>query len=311
MTKRSLPLLWLPGLLLLTSVLPAQKGQVATANLLVVESGKDIFPVDRCNGGDIVLELASAALGASPQTRTPTGTPKIEPLVLEGDPVGFLPWLAPFLAGQSTRLNFQVTRYGFDYKAASRLVVSDASISRVEFDTLDASTKDAFRVKVTLQPGRISEEAGDGSAPKLDNAKRKRLSANTFRITIPGVDTSRVATFGPIVVEAKLAQEATGRARESIATAGRGQPAPCSLRVAEAGAAEFVAWHRSFVVEGKRTEADRKPVTIELMSPDLKTVQLRFEAKAASILAARRETDAGNLPQRRVELLAEAWGIGL
>lgn len=302
------------GLALCTTDLAAQvKARLGVAaGHVFVECDKGTFPVAHVSGGNVVGTVAENAGGpGGKRTKRIVGS-KIEPLVIEADPVVLLPWIGDLGKDPQKRVNCSVVYSDFNGKVQSRLVVSNALISRVEFDAFDAGSKDTLSVRVSLDPERITEDTKGGDVAKAEIGKHKAIPVANFRLGIPGVDTNGVRRIGPLVYTCRIASDQIGANRDPVKHVAEVTFENVTLEVAEARATGFVEWHRMVVVDGKRDATTIKAGTLEVLGPDLKNAVLKIEISGAQILAARRQDSENTeaVRSRAVELLVDGWTIG-
>jgi hypothetical protein len=232
-----------------------------------------------------------------------------EPLVVTGELEDFLPWIRDALAGKPPRLDVSIAQLDHNLKVAHRLVAQRAQLVKIEFPALDASSKDLFDVTLSFQPERVtSGTSGDQVTGSI--AKQKRAGLANFKVTIPGVDCTRVARVAPITVafEAGASGVVTGRGRSSEQLTMR--VGDLALGVGEAGAAGFVDWAKASLLEGK-TEGLATTATVELLTQDLKSTVLRLDAAGVGLYALRRVQGSGDrMTSYDVSCFVEQWAVG-
>lgn len=287
----------------------AQKGGVGVAGAVALEAGGKVIMLRRASGGDAVAEVIVQPAGPQGLAKKRVGAVRFEPLVVTGELEDFLPWIRDALAGKPPRLDVSIAQLDHNLKVAHRLVAQRAQLVKIEFPALDASSKDLFDVTLSFQPERVtSGTSGDQVTGSI--AKQKRAGLANFKVTIPGVDCTRVARVAPITVafEAGASGVVTGRGRSSEQLTMR--VGDLALGVGEAGAAGFVDWAKASLLEGK-TEGLATTATVELLTQDLKSTVLRLDAAGVGLYALRRVQGSGDrMTSYDVSCFVEQWAVG-
>lgn len=287
----------------------AQKGGVGTAGAVALEAGGKVIMLRRASGGDAVAEVIVQPAGPQAVAKKRVGAVRFEPLVVTGDLEDFLPWIRDALAGKPPRLDVSIAQLDHNLKVAHRLVAQRAQLVKIEFPALDASSKDLFDVTLSFQPERVtSGTSGDSVTGSI--AKQKRAGLANFRVTIPGVDCTRVARVAPITVAFEAAASSVGTGRSKVSEQLTMRVGDLALGVGEAGAAGFVDWAKVTLLEGK-TEGPATTATVELLTPDLKSTVLRLDAAGVGLYALRRVQASGDrMTSYDVSCFVEQWAVG-
>jgi phage tail-like protein len=136
---------------------------------------------------------------------------------------------------------------------------------------------------------------------------------NAFRVTIPGMDTSRVSKVDAISATRKVAHGTTGEQRDfQQATSGEWQISNVVLQVSQQHARDFVTWHDDFVIKGNNGADRERTITIEMLDPSLQTVLLTANLSGVGIIAVTpvpAEAGSESVARSRVELYAEKLTI--
>ena len=121
-------------------------------------------------------------------------------------------------------------------------------MTRITFPRQDAASKEQGSFKVTLTPATTSLLFGGGKyAVSSSNSKSaKNWLTAWFRLTIPGLDTSKVSAVETIDITIP-------RFPQLLITG------------AESTAATWYSWFQSFVIRGINGDADEKTGTLEYL----------------------------------------------
>jgi len=270
----------------------------------LLELDKLTLQVRRASGGDMVGVAGSTGGG-----RKQIQQVLCEPIRVDlpaGDAASLI---AEVLAGNRT-YSGAISALSSDGGAGRRRTFSEAMPTEIVVPALDASERDAAFVGLTLQPAQTKDEEG-GAAVTTAIGRGKNVMLANFRVSMPGLDTSRVARVGEIRMTRTMAESATGERRTARPDAGSWQYGNLELTLAGA-AKDFVAWHRKFVIEGRGGDGEKKSATIELLTLDGQVV-LRLEAKGVGILAVRDaesgEAGRDGLRRTEVEMFVESWSV--
>jgi phage tail-like protein len=241
----------------------------AVSHVLLELDGVPCGPIHSVAGGSATADVIGEAR-PSPVAKKHLGPPRYEPLVLEA---GFdltrdlYEWIADSWAGKTMPRNGAVTMTDFNGKALARREFRDAFITSVTFPKLDASVQEAAFLRVELTP-EITVDAKAGSVPKAV-AERKTAMARNFSVEIDGLECRRVASVDAFTVRQPAARDGVGE-REPVQMRGQTEFPSIRLQLSAGDADGWRSWFRSFVIDGKNTDADEKQGRITLLGPDLK-----------------------------------------
>jgi hypothetical protein len=263
------------------------------------------------SGGDAAGDVI-ALPGPDRWLKKRVGNLRFEPLHIQCEPNDLLAEVRKFFAGDSAPLNFNVLHLDSTRRrVVDKMVVSNAMITKIEIGDFNAENKDLVIMTITLLPGSVQLEQGGGDVQLVAEPKGKRSTGASFQVKIPGIETRGVISLGTIAIEQKGSQEGVGRPRAQVKTAASGlDAANLHFQVARTQTKDFSDWARSFLVEGKRTDTDEKTLTVELLTPDMKTVLLTLEASGVGLVAMRASAVAGStdrLAEDEVELYVDRW----
>jgi hypothetical protein len=289
---------------------PADRGYGGSEALEI--NGKTVF-ASRLSGGTVVAEAIVESQGNDMFPRKHLGPAHVEPIVAELPADALADVLRDFLSGTDKRLSGSMLTLNPEMRPVEQRQFENAVITEVRFEALDGSSKEPARMQVKIAPAAVRSVSGSDSAPKVspDGKQKKGLLASNFRVTIPGVDCTKVSRIEPIVIT-RAAIESAGINRTPTEERGKMSCTNLVITVSEVAAKDFVDWHRQAVIEGKAGPEMEKTATIELLSPNTKDVELTLEGNGVGILAVRPVTsEAGTESVRRVavEMYVERWAL--
>ena len=212
--------------------------------------------------------------------------------------------------GKAQPVNGAIHQTDYNLKAVASREFTGAVLTEVTLPALDGASKEAAAITIVLQPETVRDAGGKGNVVPDSGAKQqKKWLANAFRVTIPGVDASRVAKVDAISVTRKPAGSAVGEVRDYQKTPpGDWQISNVVLQVAQSHAADFVKWHEDFVVKGNNGPDREKTLTIDMLDPTLQSAVMTVSLSGVGIIAVTpvaAEADSEQIARSRVELYAE------
>jgi hypothetical protein len=246
-------------------------------------AGRFAFSVDgqfagyikKWSGGVTKGEVATHNLGTSNIQKKHLATITHEPLTIEigmgmGKPLW--DWIKASFDKSFQTKTCALTAADFNYKAMATRVFQDAYIKKVTLPTLEGSNKEAGYFTIEAEPYIIRYEAAGGEDIKGDeNANTKKWLCSNFRMEVSGLEDAckRVSKVESLTWEQKVVKDEVGAFREPTKHAAALTVPNIKLTVSMADIGPWAEWHKSFVIDGKCTDADEKQATLTLLGPDL------------------------------------------
>ena len=302
------------GMLVLISAQAVRDKRTAAgpASYVIEIDGVGSAMVTAVAGGYVTGEVVTTAAGPDGAHQKQVASVRVVPVTFEVPPGQLTNWITQSMSGNAQPVSGRIVETDFNYTTVNVREFHDALLTEVAFPALDASSKEAARVKLTFQPQRITNKKGDGS--KLASAggakDAKRATVSAFRVTIPGVDCSGVTKVEPVTIKYKLAEVSAGEARTAKPQPGIPTAGDLVLGVADTKIAGFTQWAEDFLVSGNNGNDREKTVTVELFAPDMKTTILTLEGSGVGIYALR-PAGGGADPVKRAEaqMYVERWQV--
>jgi len=261
-TAGGLALLGIPELTPRLAAAAVDQRTYAGGNFLLELDGQSVDFLKSTEGGFPRGEVVSEPAGPNPIVKKHIGQPKYQDIAIQCDPALPKPlfdWIAATLNLSYIRKNGAVITADFNYAEQSRLQFNNALITEFGVPTCDGASKEPGYFTVKFSPEFTTVIAGKGSAVKQPFAKTQKMwPSSNFRLTIPGLDCSRVSKIDAFTIKQK--------------EPGKLEFPNLSLYVAEAFAGTFYAWLQEMVVKGNTGENNEKPGTLELLDPSLKPI---------------------------------------
>jgi len=165
----------------------------------------------------------------------------------------------------------------------------------VAFPALDAASKEAAVVQVTITPELILRRKASGEVKTgLDvKSREKRAQSSNFRVQLSGLDAKHVTKMDSFSLRRKAAERAVGERRDLEVAAGGLEVSNLKLFLPESQAQPWQDWLEEFVVKGQNAENKEKTLRLELLAPDLHNTVLALEATGVGICGLRGEAAEG------------------
>jgi hypothetical protein len=256
--------------------------------------------------GDVVTTPGTGV--NSPQKQV--GAVRVVPFTLEMAAGDLSNWITQYTGNNPQPVNGRVLELDYTYAVLSERAFNQARMTELVLPALDASSKEPARIKLTFQPADLQTKDGEGKKATVPGGGKdaKRAIVSNFRVTIPGIDCSGVTRVEPITIKAQLSNAATG-AQLRVPPQVEGMLAgDLVLGVAEGKPGGFAQWADDFL----KGNGEEKTVTVELLSPDLKSAVLTLEGTGVGIYALKPPAaGAATDKLRRAEahLYVERWQV--
>lgn len=183
-------------------------------------------------------------------------------------------WILEMLSCEGGGRSGAILSLDQNYKEVRRLEFKNAVLTEVTLPPLDADeAKRPWVFTLRCQPEATTKAKPSGAKVNVPVSKGKLLLSSNFRITIKGLDATRVTRVESLTMTRNLIPaQSEGKA---FSIPGKVDVSDFVVTLPESGADTWSSWHQSFVIEGK---GDEMQGTIEVLDPSLKatlfTVQL-------------------------------------
>jgi len=253
--------------------MPEARSYAAGATLLSLD-GQEVGFVKSSEGGAITADVIHEPLGASPFIKKHLGQPRYEDIVLG---LGFsmsprvLGWIADTWAMKQPRKGGSLTFCDYALNATSRLEFVDGLVTETTIPACDAASKEAafVRLKVTPESLRFSRVSGRvGGA--ITKSEKKSWVPSGFKLTIDGLDGSKVSRIDPFTVKQTILFDEIGEAREMTKTPSQVEFPNLRITLSEAGAQTWLDWHEDFVIKGNNDDSEERNGRLSFLAPNMK-----------------------------------------
>lgn len=281
----------------------------APAAYMIEIDGVGTATVGQVDGGYLLGEVVSNQTGNSLAPQKHVASIRVVPLTIEVAPGELSSWITQSMAGNAQPVSGRIVEMDADHTIVGERQFHDALLTEIAFPAIDGSSKEAARVKLTFQPQRIITRKGDGSKASVAGQKdMKRATTSNFRVTIPGADSSGVSRVEPITVKCKLTEATAGEVKSAKPQVASVTAGDLVLSTTDAKSVALAQWAEDTLVKGGQDK--EKTVTVELLSPDMKSTLLTLEGSGVGIYALR-PVSGGADQTRRTEALmyVERWQL--
>ena len=252
-----------------------QRGYTA-GRFLVQLDGTTVGFADSVEGGDVYSDVVEEKVAADGVVHKHLAGVKYEDLTLT---VGanmapaLYDWIASTLDHKHERKDGAVLFQDYTGAEKERLTWQHGLITEIGFPALDGASKDAGHMTVKFAPEVTRHAKGSGKIePVTVGPKQKKWVVNNFRLSIDGVDCTRVQKIDALTVVQAATSDAIGDARDPAKQPSTLHIPNLVVTLAEAHADDYIAWHEDFVVNGNDGAADEKTGTLEFLSTNSQDV---------------------------------------
>ena len=220
----------------------------------------------------------------------------------------FYSWIAASWQANYQRKDGAVETADFQNNLINKLEFFNALITETGMPALDGSSKDAALIDVTFTPELTRLDRKVSGQLAISALKQKQWLVSNFKLTIDGLDCTKVNKIEALVVKQKLNENPTGETRDY-------QKEPAALEfpnlvvtLSASSAATWYDWFEDFVIRGNCADAQEKNGKLEYLSANLQDVLFTVEFKHVGIF--KLEPDNGaqasdNLARLRAEMYVE------
>ena len=239
-----------------------------------LELDKETVPIRSAEGGFPRADVISEMVGPGYVTKKHIGPPKFQPMVIGCDPLmskTLFDWIAATLTMNLMKKSGALITANFDLKEHSRLQFTNALITEIGFPACEGASKDAGFLTVKLAPEFTTPLAGKGSVVPITSKTTQRWLLANFRLTIPGLDCSKVSKIDAFTIKQTMTENVAGVTRDYAKEPPKLEFPNLSISLAESTAATFYAWFQDMVIKGNTGENNEKAGILEFLDPTLKS----------------------------------------
>jgi hypothetical protein len=264
--------------------IPALRPQPAAAGPMPTAAGSSALELDgqfvdflkSVEGGFPKSEVIHEPVGPNMIVKKHIGPPKFQDIAIQCDPLMPKPlfdWIAATLNMSYVRKNGAIITTDSRSADQSRLQFNNALITEFGIPACNGAAKDYGFLTVKFAPEFTTPLAGKGNVISASVTKTQKVwPPSNFRLTIPGLDCSKVSKIEALTIKQTLPQDVVGQMRIPQKEPAKLEFPNLVLSIAEVSAGTFYAWFQDMVLTGNSGENNEKAGTLELLDPTLTTL---------------------------------------
>lgn len=227
-------------------------------------------------GGLAVADVVTEKLGPDHLMHKHLAGVKYEDIEIQagtGMTKGFYEWIKNSWTGKYARKNGAIVTCDYNYQEHSRLEFTLALLSETKFPALDAASKDSAKMTVKLSPEATRIKAGSKSSVSskyaVDQKLQKKWLPSNFKLTIDGLDCTRVNKIEALTVKQKVVENPVGELRDYEKEPSHLEFSDLVVTLSESHAADWYKWHEEFVIKGNNGPEMTKTAKLIYLTPNL------------------------------------------
>lgn len=182
-------------------------------------------------------------------------------------------WIDQSLQGKASPMNGALLNISLNGSILSRLEFTRAQITEVTIPAADATSKTLTRILIGLTPEQTSLVKSPGGSSKLSSRVGKTSFTGNFRLSIEGVNTTRVSKVDALTIKLPFRSNTQG---ECLHCEGIQAPPPIDfpnvvITLSQTGAESIESWFQNFVINGENGDSAEKTGELSFLSSDLST----------------------------------------
>jgi len=278
--------------------------------------GQFIDFLKSAEGGFPKAEVFLEPPGRNSLVKKHVGPPKYQDIAIQFDPLvpkPFFDWIASTLAMAPLRKNGAILAADLNRIEQSRLQFNNALITEFGIPPCDAFSREIGYLSMKFSPEFTTPLAGKGSVLPAVGAKSKAWMLSNFRLTIPGLDCSRVSKIEALTFKQTVTQSTAGQRRTPQLEPAVPEYPNLVFSIPESSAGTFYTWFQDMVVQGNAGENNEKTGTLELLDQTLKGTLLTINFHHLGIFGFTPEKSEANtqrIKNVKVEMYCEQMTLG-
>jgi T4-like virus tail tube protein gp19 len=260
--------------------MPDRTAVVGSFQLML--DGTRIGLLKSVDGGSAVAGVVTEKADSSLIPKKHLGSISYSPLVVQvGLAIGpaLFDWINASWTGKAQRKDGSIITADYNLTAISQRDFFHAFVTETTIPALDGASKDPAYLTVTLAPEYTRDSKPSGKVAG-ESVKQKLWVSSNFRVTIDGLDCTRVMRVDALTVKQAVVRDD----RAGIVPAQLEFP-NLKITLSQVGSETWFAWFDGFVIKGNNDESKEKNGSIALLSPDLKDELLRVDLFNLGIFA--------------------------
>jgi hypothetical protein len=266
--------------------MPAPRAFTSAAFALELE-GKPAGRLRSASGGEATADVVSEPASRGAIAGKHLGSVHYSDIELACDEAftkpPLLTWTQEFLNRKTPRRAGAVSTLDHSGKGVSRRRFTRALLTELAFPALDAASKEPAAISMRVAAESAEVLPGSGGTAGSPAAKSPMWLAANFRLTIDGLDCTRVTRIAPVVVRQPVTRAATGAGRFAAVRPAALEVGDLVVTLPVSHAETWSAWHEDFVINGNAGPEHEKSATLDLMAANRKDVLLTLTLSGLGI----------------------------
>ncbi len=171
------------------------------------------------------------------------------------------------------------------YAKPHTVAFQDALITAIEIPACDASAKEVGLMTLSIMPELTKWQLGAGEVAPNQPRARKSWLRSDFVLSIPGLDCSKVTKVDSLTIKQTVARNQVGQERDNQLTPEKIDYPNLEVTLPIGAAETWLAWHQSFVIDGKNDDAQEKTGTLVFLSQNRKSTLMTLSFHNLGIFA--------------------------
>jgi len=181
-------------------------------------------------------------------------------------------WMQDTLSGNVVYKNGAIIYTDHTGAEFKRLSFKNALISEIGLPALNATDKSALFFTLKIAPESTIPEKGKGGKITKPNVIQEKMLGANFKLTIAGLDTSRVNKIEALTTKISITSDQTGNSRIRTIRPAKMEIPDLVIEMDESRAQSTFEWFNDFLVNGNNGQDKEKSGTLEYLSPTMKTL---------------------------------------
>lgn len=230
------------------------------------------------DGGGVTADVIEEKVGPSYFTKKHIGQPKYEDFTMMiglSMSKAIYEWIESSWKMNYQRKNGRIIACDHKLDAKSAIEFFNSLITETTLPAMDGSSKEPGYMTLKFASEYTRNVSASGKAAgELGKSLNKMFLPSNFRVTIDGLDCTKVSKVDSFTVKQNTQTDDIGDARDMLKEPGALVFPNLKFTMAEVTSESWKKWHEDFVIKGNNDESMEKSGTIELLSPNRQDVLL-------------------------------------
>lgn len=254
--------------------MPPEARSYAAGRTLLSLDQQEIGFVKSYEGGAIAAEVISEPAGATAFIKKHLGQPRYEDIILGlslSTSPRMLGWIADTWAMGQLRKDGSLISCDYSLEARSRLDFFESLITETTFPGCDGASKEPGYLRLKISPESVSFGKASGKVGgAVGKSEQKTWVPSAFKLTIEGLDCSKVSKIDPFTVKQTILFDEIGEEREIVKAPSQVEFPNLRVTMSESGAQSWLDWHEDFVIKGNNDDPQERHGRLAFLAPNQK-----------------------------------------